>query len=703
MTAMWRRVLTAAVAATAILAGSACGPIDERSVRIAVVGEFTGADASADLAPVRWAVEDVRAAGGLVGTAVELVPFDLAERTLDDTITAIRADRRVAAVVGPWRSSSALAVDALLADGIVVVSPAATAAEVARAHATSPMFFRTAPGDEFQVRALLDRAEAAGARRLSLLASFGPYGDTFLRFLGAEAAERGMSLESAVRFPIDGDGCESEVARTASSEPDLVVVAVSHEPTAACIVRDWRDRGSPGRLLFTDRSMSSTLARDLGPLAEGLEGVASAPDPGGGFGAAYRHRFAATPPGFAANAYDAALLVALGLDHTGGTGGVALAAAIARLTSDTGTRAEHTRTGLGAARAALADGGAVWLAGAGGSLRYVGDGQVTLAQAFYRHWRIEAGDFTTLGHVVIDGASGVGTTSGDDGPRRARPPGPTTVGTDAGQPSGGGTLAVLVAASSGWANYRHQADTLAVYQLLRRNGVLDDRIVLILADDLANDPRNPTPGQVRQHPDGPDLRSGAQVDLLLDQVDATALATILRGGATPTGVSPLVRSPDDHLLVFVAGHGNHDGILVGAAGAEPTVGPRTSMLTPVMLDGALRELASADGFARALVVVEACMSGVFADTIDAPGVITIASASATEASLSTNRDPRSGTWLADEMTAHLLDIATADPDASLDQVFATLYERVEGSHVEVSARGVVARPGSGRVGDYLGR
>lgn len=39
--------------------------------------------------------------------------------------------------------------------------------------------------------------------------------------------------------------------------------------------------------------------------------------------------------------------------------------------------------------------------------------------------------------------------------------------------------ALLVAASTGWNNYRHQADIFAIYQRLKLSGYDDDHIVLI--------------------------------------------------------------------------------------------------------------------------------------------------------------------------------------------------------------------------------
>lgn len=56
--------------------------------------------------------------------------------------------------------------------------------------------------------------------------------------------------------------------------------------------------------------------------------------------------------------------------------------------------------------------------------------------------------------------------------------------------------AVLVSASKDWRNYRHVANTLSVYRTIKRLGIADHRILLMLADDMACNPRNAFPGSV---------------------------------------------------------------------------------------------------------------------------------------------------------------------------------------------------------------
>ncbi|GFR22276.1 legumain [Trichonephila clavata] len=65
--------------------------------------------------------------------------------------------------------------------------------------------------------------------------------------------------------------------------------------------------------------------------------------------------------------------------------------------------------------------------------------------------------------------------------------------------------AILVAGSNGWNNYRHQADVCHSYQVLRNHGIPDERIIVMMEDDLANNAKNPTPGIIINHPKGNDV------------------------------------------------------------------------------------------------------------------------------------------------------------------------------------------------------
>ncbi len=50
--------------------------------------------------------------------------------------------------------------------------------------------------------------------------------------------------------------------------------------------------------------------------------------------------------------------------------------------------------------------------------------------------------------------------------------------------------AVLVGASRYWFNYRHIANTLSIYHSIKRMGIPDSQIILMISDDMACNDRN---------------------------------------------------------------------------------------------------------------------------------------------------------------------------------------------------------------------
>ncbi|KAF2567957.1 hypothetical protein F2Q68_00025800 [Brassica cretica] len=72
----------------------------------------------------------------------------------------------------------------------------------------------------------------------------------------------------------------------------------------------------------------------------------------------------------------------------------------------------------------------------------------------------------------------------------------------------GARWAVLIAGSSGYGNYRHQADVCHAYQILKKGGLKEENIVVMMYDDIANHPLNPRPGNLINHPDGDDVYAG---------------------------------------------------------------------------------------------------------------------------------------------------------------------------------------------------
>lgn len=74
--------------------------------------------------------------------------------------------------------------------------------------------------------------------------------------------------------------------------------------------------------------------------------------------------------------------------------------------------------------------------------------------------------------------------------------------------NGGTKWALLIAGSKGYENYRHQADVCHAYQIMKKGGLKDQNIVVMMYDDIAYNPENPHKGVIINKPNGPNVYTG---------------------------------------------------------------------------------------------------------------------------------------------------------------------------------------------------
>ncbi|XP_042356042.1 legumain [Plectropomus leopardus] len=117
---------------------------------------------------------------------------------------------------------------------------------------------------------------------------------------------------------------------------------------------------------------------------------------------------------------------------------------------------------------------------------------------------------------------------------------------------------LIVAGSNGWYNYRHQADACHAYQIVHKNGIPDEQIVVMMYDDLAQNEENPTPGILINRPNGTDVYKGVPKDYTGDDVTPENFLAVLTGDASKVkgGSGKVLKSgPEDHVFVYFTDHG----------------------------------------------------------------------------------------------------------------------------------------------------
>jgi ABC-type branched-subunit amino acid transport system substrate-binding protein len=650
---------------------------------------FTGPNAEGYRTSLTWAAANVNRAGGIRGRRLVLVFRDTGRQSLATAAEAFAADPTITAVVGPDSTDGVYETAPAFFDaGKVFVSPSATSADLDRSIVGEGqnVFWRTIQSDVAQTRVLLDVAVSGGARSLALVATSDDYGTTFFDWFGFLAGELGAQVTYSGRFDPATQSCAASMDAALATHPKALIATPASAASAICMAREWRRVGKGTRLLFSDSGLVPSAAAALRRLDPELSGTGPAPDPAAGFAAAYAKRFHAPAPPYAANAYDAVLLLALGLEKTEGVGGRALRAAVAQIT---GPHSGHRRTwnAIPAAFADLVAGRLPLIAGAAGPLLDTGVPPTPLSTT-YELWKIGPRGYAPVAFYATQNEPGVINAHALFTRLARRTRAKPNVGGDYTPAARTGSWALLVAASDGWSNYRHQADVMAQYRVLRSRGVPASHIVVVMADDLATSAENPRPGDVPYVAGGPNLATGLAVDYPIGALTASDLMAILAGQASAALPHVLHSGPGDDVYVYVAGHGDATGIYLGLDNPVLEPGLSYPVLTPALLGETVAQMSAQHAYRRILIVLDACQAGAFAPSITSPGALIATSAAASEDSLSTNYSATEMTWLADQFSYALYQQELAAPDQSLASLFEhALYDEVSGSHVTVAGPG----------------
>jgi legumain len=168
--------------------------------------------------------------------------------------------------------------------------------------------------------------------------------------------------------------------------------------------------------------------------------------------------------------------------------------------------------------------------------------------------------------------------------------------------SSGTRWAVLIAGSNGYWNYRHQADVCHAYQILRRNGVKEQNIIVFMYDDIAENSENPRKGEIINSPRGSDVYHGVPKDYTGTDVNVGNLFAAILGdkNALTGGSGKVVDSgPDDYIFIYYTDHGGP-----GVLGM-----PTSPNLYAVDLIDVLRRKYEANSYSKLVFYLEACESG----------------------------------------------------------------------------------------------
>lgn len=637
-----------------------------------------------------WALENFEIAQKNLTSSVKLNLEWYDENTvnLDSLAVALRDREDVRCVIGPQSSGHCDIVAKRL--GLfrkTMISPCATSAELMRSYAGDDFFWSMVEPDITQCEVILTQLIAYGYKDVSLLASTSLYGQTFIDWFSYQATELGLNVRNIYKYDDDPDNSAlSEMASQAFSvgerNDDYAILAAPTDPEGARVILQKRHEAGENapRLMFSDIAMTAEILQ-WGDISDFAEGVSPYADPESGFEIAYKARFGVEPGTKEAQLYDALMIVQLAFTamEKGLRDNLNEAIKyIVNTTNDSGS----TRLPLNCWRsesmsrvfASLNSGMMPYnISGASGPLDFDSRQYTTVIRSIYVHWLVYNDRLLALDYLSTDGSSRTE-------PSLASWEWKTTVQQQFYNvqpftyPERVDNWAVIVAGSTGWSNYRHQADALNIYQVLRTAGYDDDHIVLIAEDDLAHNDSNPTDGSVMRY-DGKELYKNIKIDYHISDLTPDDIIDIFLGRRSERLPEVVSGTAGSNVSVFWSGHGENGALLMADRPAQDS-------FTEKKMEELLLAAHQAGCYRKMLWFIEACYSAsvaVAAQNLQIPGVLMFTAASAWEPSKADVR--KNGIWMTNRFTKTLMEVVTKEPEIDFRRLYLELNRLTTGSHV----------------------
>ena len=630
---------------------------------------------------VSWALENINAAQQGLPQKVKLEIEWKDEESADweSFIEQVATDESYVAIIGPQASVNARKAAQLCnKNKKTLILPIATSTEFQRIYASSNYVWNLSQSDITQCELLLSQAKLSERRKVSLLTSDDDYGRSFSDWFAFQAIELGLEVEDVVVYRT-----ESEVRETVRMQYNkerkfnhALIFAPGKEEDALILddelVKLKKEETGYFEfplLLCSDMMNSSSLLPKL--KYPEYEGLAPSAAPESGFNSIYQAKFGEEPLCGEAHLYDAVSLLAYALTHQAVNQTESLnESVLAVVDGRTAWNGSWLKDDIREVFTMLQNGIDVNLNGVTGDWTFDKRTHASVLNTTYSHWLLKNGVYTTLEFLSTDGgAHTISSTQAWEWQNSQQ----VTFNPnqqDFNYPETDKRWAVVIGTSDNWAYYRHQADALAMYQVLKRHGYDDDHIVLIIEDNIAYHPNNLHQGVIKVRPDGENVYKDVKVDYKLSDVNINDLGNIMQGRVTDKLPSIIEADNDDNVIVFWCGHGNRNTL---AWGSNSTI-----------YGEEVRSIIEGMSFRKLFFVVDACYSGTIGKACEGiQGVLAMTAANPYESSKADMKDPEMGIWLSNGFTREFQETIDEKPDICLRDLYYEVARNTVGSHATV--------------------
>lgn len=378
-----------AVAAAISLALAGCSASSDTAakgdgvLKLGAVIPLTGALAflsPPEIAGIELAVQDINAAGGVLGKPVE---FSIEDSSDGDNPTVAPASATkllsegVDAIIGAAASGvTRLIIDQITQAKIVQISMSNTAPDLTEWN-DGGYYFRTAPSDLLQGAIVGNQIVADGNENVGIIFQQTSYGEGLEAKAKATIEAAGATVVSSLPFPEAETNFDSIVDETIAAGADSVLV-ISYDEVKKIVPALQKKKFDGSKIYLVDGNLANFEDQDWKAYIEGAKGTL----PGGKLDEAFKKRASdlymekyneeLKETAYLAETYDAVILLALAAEQAGDDSGEAIQANMTSVSTG-GTKVTDFAAGL----AVIKDGGDVDYDGFSGPIEFDENGDPT--------------------------------------------------------------------------------------------------------------------------------------------------------------------------------------------------------------------------------------------------------------------------------------------------------------------------------------
>ncbi|KAF8436109.1 peptidase C13 family-domain-containing protein [Terfezia claveryi] len=238
--------------------------------------------------------------------------------------------------------------------------------------------------------------------------------------------------------------------------------------------------------------------------------------------------------------------------------------------------------------------------------------------------------------------------------------------------------AVLVGTSRFWFNYRHLANVLSMYRTVKRLGIPDSQIIMMLSDDVACNPRNAFPGTVYNNADRAlDLYGdNIEVDYRGYEVTVENFIRLLTDRvALDTPRSKRLLTDDrSNIFIYMTGHGGNEFLKFQDA----------EEISAFDLADAFEQMWEKKRYHEMLFMIDTCQANTMYSKFYSPNIIATGSSEINQSSYSHHGDQDVGVAVIDRYTYYNLEYLEKNVQPNSKHTLKELFDSYDNDLIKSS-------------------